>query len=119
MAGVRFGYETLNGVPIPEDGVSFGNISASGVTPYIRIRNAVFGGSYGYDTVTITFKGLENGLFSKPKPNSIGAQTFAFRGRNWRVIDVQEGAKFNIAGQTRFYTWSVTGVDMDTPVVKM
>lgn len=119
MAGVRYSQETLNDIPIPEDGVSFSNISASGITPYLKIQNIIVSGSYGFETVTITLKGIQTALFSKPAAQTIGSQSFSFRGRTWRVIDTQEGAKFNIAGQTRFSTWSVTGVDMGRPIFKI
>lgn len=119
MAGLNYSQETLNGIPIPEDGVSFGNISANGITPYIKLRNAIFSGSYGYDTVTITLKGIDSPLFSRPTPSTMAQQSFSFRGRTWRVVDVQEGAKFNIAGKSMFSSWTVTGVDMNTPVTKV
>lgn len=119
MAGVRYSQEKLNDIPIPEDGVSFSNISANGITPYLKIRNVIVSGSYGFETVTITLKGIETPPYNKPSPQTIASQPFTFRGRTWHVIDTQEGAKYNIAGQTRFSTWSVTGVDMNKPIFKI
>ena len=119
MAGVNYSNEKLGAYPIPEDGVSFGSISAAGITPYIKLGKGIYSGSYGFDTVTITLKGIQVPPYNTPTPATIGNATFGFRNRTWRVIDVQEGAKFNIGGQTRFSSWSVTGVDINTPRVKI
>jgi len=119
MSGINYSTEKLNNIPIPEDGVSFGNISATGITPYLNIGNTIFSGSYGYETVTITLKGISIPPFTKPVASTIATQTFSFRNRTWHITDVVEGNKFNIGGQTKFSTWSVTGVDFSTPIIKI
>lgn len=119
MASLRYENEKINGVPIPDDGVSFSTVSASGITPYIKLNNVIFSANYGYDTVTITLKNVGTPLFSKPTPTTLGTQEFTFRGRTWKVIDTIEGAKFKISGVSRFNTWGFTGVDLNNPVLKV
>lgn len=119
MANIRYSQEKLGDIPIPEDGVSFSNISANGITPYLKIGSSIYSANYGYETVTISLKGIQTPPYNKPTPKTMGTESFSFRNRNWKVIDVQEGSKFNIAGETRFSSWSVTGVDTSKPILKI
>lgn len=111
--------EKFMGYPIPNDGVSFGAINASNVTTLISINNVIFSGSYSFDTVTITLKGITTPPFNKPTSSNIGSQQFSFRGKNWVITDVVEGYKFNIGGTTKYESWSITGVDISNPRVKV
>jgi hypothetical protein len=116
---IRYSNEKLLGIPIPDDGVSFGQISANNITTLVEINNVVVSGSYSFETVTITLKGITNPPIPKPTPTSFGSSSFSFRGRTWKVIDTQQGAKFRIADVEKYSSWSVTGVDLDNPVIKI
>jgi hypothetical protein len=117
--GVRYSTEKFMGIPIPEDGISFGTISAAGITPYLKINNAIFSGSYGYETITITLKGIGEPPIAQISAANIAQPQFTFRDKTWKVIDTQLGNRFNIAGQWRYNTWTVTGVDTSRPIIKI
>ncbi|MGL5923686.1 hypothetical protein [Chroococcidiopsis sp.] len=109
--GVRYSQEKFAGYPVPEDGVSFSKLSASGISAYVALSNIVFSGNYTFDTISITLKGITVPPYNKPGKSGYGG-VFSFRNRNWTVIDVVEGPKFNIAGTDKFISWTVTGVDL-------
>lgn len=112
-----FSSEKFLTYPLPEDGVAFGKLSASGISALAQVGNIIFSGSYSFDTVTITLKGITTPPFTKPTAVNFANQTFTFRGRNWVVLEVTEGAKFKVAEVEKFASWSVTGVDLNTPLI--
>lgn len=111
--GIQYSNEKLLSYPIPEDGVSFSKVAATGINTFISMKNKVFGGGYSFDSVTITLKGITDPPFEKPPVNGIGDE-FTFRNRTWTILDVQEGAKFKIAGTMKYSSWSVTAVDLNS-----
>jgi len=113
MSGISLRYPKLNGIPVPDDGVSPGKISAQGITAYIEVDGVLLQGNYSFDTLTITLKGITTPPFSKPDKTGLGS-TFSYSDRTWRILDIQEGACIYIAGTKKFFSWSVTGVDMDS-----
>lgn len=118
MSGVRYEQEKLGDYPIPEDGYSTGNISATGINAYVKHANTIVQGNYIYPTVTITLKGITNPPYSKPGKQGFGG-TFTFRGNQYTIYDVTEGAKFKVAGTDKFITWSVSGVDFSAGKIKI
>lgn len=116
---INFSTEKFLDIPLTEDAVSLGTLNASNITPYLKLNNTIVSGSYGYETITITLKGIDVPPFDKVTAENIGQQTFSFRDREWKVIKTQEGSTFNIAGQKRYFSWSVTGVDMNTPLINI
>lgn len=115
---LRFGSEFLFGYPIPEDGLSFGTVSAQNITPLLEVNGLIIGGSLSYPTLTITFKGIAD-----PPPitreelsiENVANLTFNFRGTEYKVLNTTEGARFRVANTWRLFTWSVTGVDTEHP----
>lgn len=105
--------------PIPQDGVSFSSVNAENIKTYIAVGNTLFGGSYSFDTVTITLKGINIPPFTKPLSSNITTTSFTFRNRTWILLDVVEGYKYNIAGSARYESWSCTGLDITTPRIKI
>jgi hypothetical protein len=106
---IHYENEKLFDIPIPEDSVSFGKISAQGITALVEHGGIVISGNYSLPSVTITFKGITTAPTPAPGKTGFGA-TFTFRGKSWTVIDVTEGAKFRIAGIAKFSSWSLTAV---------
>lgn len=119
MPGIDYANEKFLGIPIPEDGVSFGTVSASGITPYLKINNTIVSGSYGYQTVTITLKGIGEPPLQPVTAANLGTQTFTYRGKTWVVTNTTAGARFSIGAISRLYTWSCTGVDTSTPILSV
>lgn len=115
---LRIAYEKFLGIPVPADGVSFGKLSAEGITTYISTGSTVLSGSYTYDTITITLQGILTPPLSHPRTN-IGPTKFTFRDRDWTLLNVEEGNKILIAGIPKYFTWSCTGVDLRTPNVSI
>lgn len=115
---IQLAYEKLLDIPIPPDGVSFGKISADGITTYISSNRVLLSGSYTYDTVTITLQGVRVPPLAHPRTNP-GALTFPFRERTWTVLDVVEGAIIKISNNSLYMTWACTGVDLQTPSVSI
>ena len=113
---LRYVNELLEGFPIPDDGISFSVLNAKDITPYIKIGNAIVGGSYGYETVTIELRGIVTPPFEKPRDADY-TDTFTYRSRTWTVINVLEGPTYTIAGTRAYRTWTVTGVDLENPTV--
>lgn len=111
MSGINFGFPLVGDIPIPEDGVSRGKISAQGINAYIEVNGVILGGSYSFDTVTITLKGITTPPFSSPSKTGLGS-SFSYDGKTWTIIDVVPGAYFFIGGTKKYFSWSVTGVDM-------
>lgn len=116
--GIQLAYEKVLNIPIPPDGVSFGNISAEGITTYLSLSRTILSGSYTYETVTIALQGITTAPLQHPRTN-IGQQTFEFRNRTWTLLNVNEGNKIIIAGQPKFLTWTFTGVDLNTPNISI
>lgn len=116
--GIALAYEKVLDIPIPNDGVSFGKLSADGITTYLSLGNHLLSGSYSYDTVTITLQGIITPPLAHPrtKPGSI---TFPFRGRTWTLLDVQPGNIILIGSTPKYMTWAFTGVDLNTPSVSI
>lgn len=108
---IQYQNEKLLDIPIPEDSVSLGRISASGINAYVLVDNILLGGNYSFPTVSITLKGITVPPLAKPGKGGTG-DTFSFRGQSWVVLDVVEGAKFLIAGVEKYTSWTVTGVDL-------
>lgn len=113
---LRYSNELLEGIPIPDDGVSFSTLTSKDITPYIKVGNSIVGGSYGYETVTIELRGIVTPPFEKPR-NADYVDSFQYRGRTWQVINVVEGPTYQIAGTRAYRTWTVVGVDLDSPTV--
>lgn len=111
MSGINFGFPLVGNIPVPEDGVSRGKISAQGINAYIDVNGIILGGSYSYDTVTITLKGITAPPFAAPGSSGVGG-SFGYDGRGWTIIDVTPGAYFYIGGTKKYFSWSVTGVDL-------
>lgn len=112
--------EKLNNYPVPQDGVSFGNISANGISTFIGVGNTIFSGSYSFDTITLTLKGIDfPAPYSKPTAQNSGNDSFNFRGRKWTLLDVTEGYIFTIGTRKKYESWSITGVDLNRPTSKI
>ena len=105
--------------PVPSDGVSFGTINASNINTLISIDNIVISGSYSFETVTITLRGIITPPLNKPSSKNIGNVTFSFRGKSWKLIEVIEGNRFNIGGTYKYESWSCTGVNTSNPLIKV
>lgn len=116
--GLYYGTEKVFGVPISDGDLSFGSISASGVTPYVEVNGAVISGSISYDTVTVTLKGISNPPAQKPGVNGFSG-SFSAAGRSWTVIDATPGVKFTIGSRTGYFSYSVTGADFSRPMLKV
>lgn len=110
-----FGSEFLYGYPIPEDGISFGSISANGITALLEINGLIVSGSISYPTLTVTLKGI---AYPPPIPKqdltveNVGSYSFTHRDIEYKVLSVSEGARFKVGNDWRLFTWSVTGVDV-------
>lgn len=115
---IRLAYEKVLDIPIPPDGVSFGKISAEGITAYLSLSKVIMSGSYTYDTVTITLQGIKTPPLQHPRTKP-GTITFPFRGRTWTVLDVIEGNIIKIANTSLYMTWACTGVDLQTPSISI
>lgn len=110
-----FGSEFLYGYPIPEDGLSFGSVSATGITPLLNVNGLIISGSINYPTLTVTLKGI-----AYPPPitkseltvENVGSLSFVHRDITYKVLSVSEGARFRVGADWRLFTWSVTGVDI-------
>ncbi len=112
--------EKFLGIPIPQDGVSFGSISVNNITALLQVNNYVFGGSLTFSTVTITLKGI--GLpppFASVSAKDVGKNTFQFRDKTWNLLSTSEGSRFKIAGETRLASWTCTGVDLSSPKISV
>jgi hypothetical protein len=116
--GIKLAYEKLLDIPIPPDGVSFGKLSAEGITTYLSLSKTILTGSYTYDTVTITLQGVILPPLQHPRL-SPGSITFPFRGRTWTLLDVVEGNIIKIANISKYMTWACTGVDLQIPSVSI
>ena len=114
MSGIDFKFPLVGNIPVAEDGVSRGKISAQGINAYIEVKGVILGGSYSFDTVTITLKGITAPPFGAPGKTGVGGD-FGFDGRGWTIIDVTPGAYFFIGGTKKYFSWSVTGVDLTNP----
>lgn len=111
-------YEKFMGIPVPLDGVSFSKLSADGITTYLSLGNTLLTGSYTYDSITITLQGITTPPLAHPRTKP-GSTSFSFRGRTWRLLDIQEGNIIKIASQSKYMTWACIGVDLDNPSVSI
>jgi hypothetical protein len=114
--GLAVAYEKVGDIPIRPESISFGTISAAGISAFVASGRTVFSGSYSFDTVTLTLEGIIDPPYSRPGVNP-GQDTFTFRNRTWHITDIQEGGTISIAGQSKYLTWSMTGVDLDNPKI--
>lgn len=113
MSGISFTYGTIDGIPIPEDGISYGKISAQGINAYIEVDGILLGGNYSFETLTVTFKGVNSAPFSKPEQTGIGSE-FSYDGRTWKITDVTPGAFCVIGGRKKYFSYTVTGIDFSS-----
>lgn len=112
--------EKFQGYPVPQDGISFGSISANGISTFIGVGNTILSGNFSFDTITITLKGIDfPAPFLKPTTTNSGDTTFQFRNRKWVITDVTEGYIFTIGSQKKYESWSITGVDLNNPMSKI
>lgn len=115
---LQLAYEKFLGIPVPPDGVSFGKLNADGITTFLSTGNTIISGSYTYETITISLQGIVTPPLAHPRKN-IGGTTFQFRGRNWVLLETNEGNIIKIANTPKYLTWSCTGVDLSTPSVSI
>lgn len=119
MSGISFSQEKFYGLPIPEDGVSVSSVSASNLNILLKVNNnTLLTGNYSLPTVTITLKGIFEPPIEKPTVDTFGA-TFSFRGDEYIVTEIIEGIHINIGGQEMITTWSISGVNITKPYIKI
>lgn len=117
---IEFVQEKLFGQPIPEGGVSYGVVSPSNVSLLALCNNALLSPSYGYQTVTIEFRTIEPGsLPSNPTISNFGNQKFNFRSKEWTLLKVEKGSMFQIGSTPKLYNASVTGIDLNNPIITL
>jgi len=108
--------EKFDTYPIPQNGVTFGKVQATGISPLLQISNFLVPGQIYFETVTIALEGVPTNIsYSKPTVASFGSQTFNFRSKSYAILDVQPGMQFNVGGTSRYLNWTITGVDLNTP----
>ena len=107
-------YEKLGDIPVSPDAISFGSISANGISTFIKAGNTIFAGSYDYETISVNLKGITTPPYNKPGLYP-GTETFTFRDKTWTILNVVEGSHILVAGQRKFLDWTVTGVDLENP----
>ena len=116
-----FSEEYVLGYPVSRDNISTGKISAANITTNVEMPSGVmFSGSLSYPTVTITFRGIPDPPpLERVTASNFAAQSFTFRGKTYRATAAGGSKYFFIGGQRCIDEWTLTGVDLSTPLIEV